>query len=127
MTAHLITPARGAHFTMYLVQMTNDSRASQLAAGVERFIFVVQGQVLISHSGKKIKLSSNDYAYFPPGSSDTMASSDGAGLCVFERVYGKKVWRTRSGLGTCPGLLSIKMVKILVHSWHNLCQIFTRR
>eukprot|EP00879_Flechtneria_rotunda_P024199 GHRR01025647.1.p2 GENE.GHRR01025647.1~~GHRR01025647.1.p2 ORF type:complete len:211 (+),score=53.50 GHRR01025647.1:531-1163(+) len=90
MTAHLITPARGAHFTMYLVQMTNDSRASQLAAGVERFIFVVQGQVLISHSGKKIKLSSNDYAYFPPGSSDTMASSDGAGLCVFERVYGKK-------------------------------------
>jgi hypothetical protein len=36
LTAHLITPAKGAHFTMYLVQMKEGSKAAQLAPTVER-------------------------------------------------------------------------------------------
>lgn len=40
LTAHLITPAKGAHFTMYLVQMKEDSKAAQLADKVERQVAV---------------------------------------------------------------------------------------
>ncbi len=36
LTAHLITPAKGAHFTMYLVQMKEGGKAAQLAPTVER-------------------------------------------------------------------------------------------
>jgi hypothetical protein len=36
LTAHLITPAKGPHFTMYLVQMKAGGKAPKLAAGVER-------------------------------------------------------------------------------------------
>lgn len=36
LTAHLITPAKGAHFTMYLVQMKEGSKAAQLAPTIER-------------------------------------------------------------------------------------------
>ncbi|WIA10945.1 hypothetical protein OEZ85_011108 [Tetradesmus obliquus] len=90
MTAHLITPAKGPHFTMYLVQMKQDSKASQLDPKVERFVFMVEGNVQVKHDGKAIDLAANDYAYFPPGSNDTLTSAKGAGLCVFERVYSKK-------------------------------------
>jgi hypothetical protein len=37
LTAHLITPAKGAHFTMYLVQMQQGAKAAQLAPTVERY------------------------------------------------------------------------------------------
>lgn len=37
LTAHLITPAKGAHFTMYLVQMKEGGKAAQLAPTVERY------------------------------------------------------------------------------------------
>lgn len=36
LTAHLITPAKGAHFTMYLVQMKEGGKAAQLAPTFER-------------------------------------------------------------------------------------------
>lgn len=38
LTAHLITPAKGPHFTMYLVQMKEDSRASKLGEKIERWV-----------------------------------------------------------------------------------------
>lgn len=36
MTAHLISPATGAHFSMYLARMSADAKAPAPAAGVER-------------------------------------------------------------------------------------------
>eukprot|EP00882_Tetradesmus_deserticola_P009908 GHRQ01010469.1.p1 GENE.GHRQ01010469.1~~GHRQ01010469.1.p1 ORF type:complete len:142 (+),score=9.89 GHRQ01010469.1:98-523(+) len=36
LTAHLITPAKGPHFTMYLAHMKEASKASQLNPNVER-------------------------------------------------------------------------------------------
>eukprot|EP00878_Enallax_costatus_P025359 GHUV01027130.1.p1 GENE.GHUV01027130.1~~GHUV01027130.1.p1 ORF type:complete len:192 (+),score=53.65 GHUV01027130.1:328-903(+) len=69
--------------------MKEDSEAPLLQPKVERFVFVVDGTVQVGHEGKSISLSSNQYAYFPPGSNHTLTSSKGAGLCIFERVYSK--------------------------------------
>eukprot|EP00882_Tetradesmus_deserticola_P030397 GHRQ01034120.1.p1 GENE.GHRQ01034120.1~~GHRQ01034120.1.p1 ORF type:complete len:252 (+),score=60.48 GHRQ01034120.1:306-1061(+) len=92
LTAHLITPAKGPHFTMYLAHMKEASKASQLNPNVERFVFVVEGNIQVKRTtgSKTIDLAANDYAYFPPGSNDTLTSVMGAGLCIFERVYSKK-------------------------------------
>jgi glyoxylate utilization-related uncharacterized protein len=41
-----------------------------LSAVLHRFVFVVDGEVSVTHGGKTLKLAANDYAYFPPGSMD---------------------------------------------------------
>ncbi|KAG2500763.1 hypothetical protein HYH03_001525 [Edaphochlamys debaryana] len=88
LTAHIVSPARGANFAMYLVDVKEDGSAEPPKAGVERFVLVLQGEASVVR-GKKdsIKLSANTYAYFPPNTTFTLESEDGAGLLVYERVY----------------------------------------
>mmetsp|Transcript_64 Transcript_64/g.177 ORF Transcript_64/g.177 Transcript_64/m.177 type:complete len:300 (-) Transcript_64:234-1133(-) len=88
-TAHLITPASGAHFVMYLVNMSPAaSSAPPGSPAVERFMFVIQGEVSVEANGKKLSLPSDHYAYFPPSMSHSITSSASAQLVVFERKYG---------------------------------------
>eukprot|EP00899_Mesostigma_viride_P020905 jgi/Mesvir1/28816/Mv24161-RA.1 len=46
--AVLITPAMGAHFIMFFAKMHANSSASQALPGVERFVFVLSGEVLVT-------------------------------------------------------------------------------
>ncbi|EFJ40623.1 hypothetical protein VOLCADRAFT_84422 [Volvox carteri f. nagariensis] len=87
LTAHLVSPARGANFAMYLAEMSDDSSAEPAKPGVERFVLVLQGEITVSHGAKNMVLGANSYVYFPPNSTDTLYSEDGAGLLVYERVY----------------------------------------
>jgi glyoxylate utilization-related uncharacterized protein len=34
-------------------------------------VFVLDGEAQVQHGGKALSLVENDYAYFPPGSTDT--------------------------------------------------------
>ncbi|KAG2447939.1 hypothetical protein HYH02_007392 [Chlamydomonas schloesseri] len=86
-TAHIVSPARGANFVMYLADMRDDSSAEPAAAGVERFALVLTGEASVRHGKKNIKLGPNTYVYFPPNSTDVLSSEDGAGLLIYERVY----------------------------------------
>ncbi|GLI70887.1 hypothetical protein VaNZ11_015911, partial [Volvox africanus] len=86
-TAHLVSSARGANFAMYLVDMSDGSSAEPAKPSVERFVLVLQGEITVQHGGKDIQLGANSYVYFPPNSTDTLSSEDGAGLLVYERVY----------------------------------------
>lgn len=87
LTAHLVSPARGANFAMYLAQMEEGGIAAAPKPGVERFVMVIEGEITVNNKGKDISLSANHYAYIPPNSTVTLASEDGAGLLVYERVY----------------------------------------
>lgn len=86
-TAHLVSPARGANFAMYLAEMGEGSSAAPAAAGIERIVLVLTGHAEVQRAGGPVALGPNSYAYLPPNSTDTLASSDGAGLLVYERVY----------------------------------------
>ena len=87
-TAHIVSPARGANFAMYLAEMGEGSSAAPAAAGIERFVMVLTGEAEVRKAGKApIALGVNSYAYFPPNSTDSLASEDGAGVLVYERVY----------------------------------------
>jgi hypothetical protein len=48
LAAYLITPAMGAHFTMYLANMAGNASSFQPLSGIERFVFVVKGEVMLT-------------------------------------------------------------------------------
>ncbi len=87
LTAHIVSPARGANFAMYLAEVSAGGSAEPASAGVERFVLVLTGGITVTRDKKTIELGANTYAYFPPNSTDTLASTSGAGLLVYERVY----------------------------------------
>lgn len=95
MTAHLISPAVGSHFSMYLVDMNGNASSRPLPAEVERFIFVLKGNINVTVSSRKYKsvpnpvaLEADNFAYFPPGLHHQLfADSQGAALLVWERKY----------------------------------------
>ncbi|KAM7273992.1 hypothetical protein ACFE04_028656 [Oxalis oulophora] len=92
--AYLITPAMGSHFVMYLAKMqvlstlTENSRSGLPPQDVERFIFVVQGDVTLSNASSiSHKLTVDSYAYLPPNIEHSMNCVASATLVVFERKY----------------------------------------
>jgi len=89
LTAHLISPASGAHFTMYLANMAADSTAGPMPdASMERFVFVIAGSVTVQPGDRPADvLDADHYAYFPAGVSHSISSASGAQLVVFERKY----------------------------------------
>ncbi|RAL50685.1 hypothetical protein DM860_015832 [Cuscuta australis] len=90
LAAFLITPEMGSHFAMYLAKMQENSISGLPPAGVERFIFVVDGNVVLSNaSGKSHTLKVDSYAYLPPDAEHTVKSDVSATLVVFERRYSK--------------------------------------
>ncbi|GAX83252.1 hypothetical protein CEUSTIGMA_g10678.t1 [Chlamydomonas eustigma] len=90
-TSHLISPASGANFAMYLADLKTESAAGAPAPGAERFILVVEGEVTVTTSdGRSVDLRHNDYAYFPPHDSGKITSATGSGLLIYERMYNLK-------------------------------------
>lgn len=87
LTSHVISPATSpaTHFSMFLVDMGPASAGLPAATGVERFVFVLNGE-LTADLTESLTLSPGDYIYLPPNSTVRL-SSDGAGLLVFERAY----------------------------------------
>lgn len=87
LTSHFISPAAGAHFSFFLADMKPGAVAPAPAQGVERFVLIVNGSIKVD--GVKGWLTTNHYAYFPPGSS-SFKSTEGAGILVIERKYSLK-------------------------------------
>ncbi|KAG8662320.1 hypothetical protein MANES_01G089000v8 [Manihot esculenta] len=86
--AYLITPAMGSHFVMYLAKMQGKSRSGLPPHDVERFIFVVQGSVILTNaSSASHKLMVDSYAYLPPNFEHFVECDGSATLAVFERRY----------------------------------------
>ncbi|XP_024384572.1 probable (S)-ureidoglycine aminohydrolase isoform X3 [Physcomitrium patens] len=89
LAAYLITPAMGAHFTMYLASMAGNSSSAEPPAGVERFVFVVKGEVSMTADLllDTAILMVDEFAYIPAGAKHTLSSTFSATLVVFERRY----------------------------------------
>jgi (S)-ureidoglycine aminohydrolase len=86
--AYLISPAIGAHFTMYLAKMHDGSKSALPPKGVERLIFVLQGSILLSEeSGNTHTLLVDSYAYLPANMKHSVISDEVTTLVIFERRY----------------------------------------
>lgn len=88
LAAYLITPAIGAHFVMYLAKMQGNSQSGLPSYDVERFIFVVEGSVIMTNvSGVSHKLKVDSYAYLPPNFEHSLKCDEPATVIVFERRH----------------------------------------
>ncbi|XP_021768054.1 (S)-ureidoglycine aminohydrolase-like [Chenopodium quinoa] len=85
---HLITPAMGSHFVMYIAKMQDNSRSAPPPVDVERFIFVVDGAVTLTNgSDNSHSLVVDSFAYLPPNFQHSIDSDTPATLVVFERRH----------------------------------------
>lgn len=85
----LISPQLGARFTQYLVTLGQDQEAGESSLplpGVERFVYVVRGEVGLETEDQQTRLGAGGFAYFPPNTHH-MLTSNGARLTLFERRY----------------------------------------
>ncbi|KAG0558525.1 hypothetical protein KC19_10G034700 [Ceratodon purpureus] len=91
LAAYMITPAMGAHFTMYLATMAGNSSSAEPPSGIERFVFIVKGETTLTADLPQgtATLKVDEFAYIPPGSKHTFSTSHSATLVVFERRYSK--------------------------------------
>lgn len=88
LAAYLITPAIGAHFVMYLAKMQGNSQSGLPSYDIERFIFVVEGSVIMTNvSGVSHKLKVDSYAYLPPNFEHSLKCDEPATVIVFERRH----------------------------------------
>ena len=84
----LFSPRMGAGFAQYLVQMNPGAVASPPALGVERFVYVLEGEVEVELTrGVPHALGPGGFAYLPPGGDVPLRSNSEGRLCVFEKRY----------------------------------------
>ncbi|MBW6417584.1 (S)-ureidoglycine aminohydrolase [Celeribacter sp. PS-C1] len=83
--AFLISPDMGAKFAMGLVRTAEGlSDIAPAPAGNARFLFVLEGEVVLSGKGT---LGAEGYAFLPPQDGATLSASAGASFVFFEWVF----------------------------------------
>ena len=85
---HLITPALGANFALFLAEAEVDTAVGAPTPGVERFVLRQGGTVEVALSGEgPHTLGEEGYAFLPADCAHDLALEQGAQLLVLERVY----------------------------------------
>ncbi|PZA08410.1 MULTISPECIES: (S)-ureidoglycine aminohydrolase [unclassified Meiothermus] len=82
-----ISPQMGAAFTMYQVELPASGRGEATLAGVERFVYVLEGEILAHLGGKTHSLTQGGYAFFPAGVSHVLEAVGKARLAVYEKPF----------------------------------------
>lgn len=84
----LISPRMmGARFTQYLVFLDSGGASGPARPGVERFVYVEDGEAVLEMGGRTTRLAAGGYAYLPPGAAHTLRAETPCRLIVFERGY----------------------------------------
>ena len=89
-TAHIISPAVGANFAMYMAKMNVGGKASSPTKGVERFMMILHGTVTVEAENGldgKIELNTGDFFYAPPVVRHSIYCIEPAHILLFERNY----------------------------------------
>jgi (S)-ureidoglycine aminohydrolase len=79
----LIAPRKGARFTQYLALMGPGAVAGPPLPGVERVVYVIEGEV--THAGRT--LTTGGFAYVPPDGAGDLRAATSARVNVFEKRY----------------------------------------
>lgn len=86
--AYLVSPAMGSHFSMYLANMEENSTSGLPGVDVQRFVFVLKGDLVLSTAFTEAqKLSVGSFLYLPPNLKHSLQCASSATIVVFERRY----------------------------------------
>lgn len=82
------SPRLGAQFAQYTVEMQEAGGISPgVEKGVQRFVWVIEGEVEIEYGMTGKRLGVGHYGYLPAGFRGEIVSASGAKLCVIEKKY----------------------------------------
>jgi (S)-ureidoglycine aminohydrolase len=80
-----ISPALGAGFTQYTAEFESDGELGGTEA--ERFVYVIDGSVMLEVNGKSSKLGARGYAFLPQGLPHRIAGAEPSRAAVIEKRY----------------------------------------
>ncbi len=83
----LISPQMGARFTQYIAYMERGSLSSMPAIGVQRFLYVMEGEIRLFIEENENRLVDGDYAYIPSDTEHSIRGNRKSKLCIFEKPY----------------------------------------
>ncbi len=83
----LISPAMGARFSQYLALMDVGGSSAPPLGGVERFLYVLEGELELKTDAGCETLAAGGYAFLPPGFPHLFTARLASRACVFERRY----------------------------------------
>jgi (S)-ureidoglycine aminohydrolase len=85
----LISPqmSNRPHFTQTLVIMDAQSRSGIPLTGVQRFVYVLEGDIHADLNAQSYALPAGHFAYIPANTPHTLTAESGAKLIVFEKIY----------------------------------------
>jgi (S)-ureidoglycine aminohydrolase len=78
-------PAMGAAFTQYTAEFAPGGMLGP--ASSQRFVYVLDGEIVVETSRKKQRLRQNGYAYLPPGKRHQVAAVHCSRAAVIEKRY----------------------------------------
>jgi (S)-ureidoglycine aminohydrolase len=87
-----ISPQMGARFAQYTAILGPGAASSPPGEGIERFVFVIAGEIRLNVEGKRHQLAEGQFAFLPPNTLHefTTPESDtpgGARIAMFEKRY----------------------------------------
>ncbi len=83
----LISPALGARFSQYLALMEKGGAAALPSPGVQRALYVLEGEVEISAATQSAVLGVGGYAYLPAGEPHDLVAREASRVHVFEKPF----------------------------------------
>jgi (S)-ureidoglycine aminohydrolase len=84
----VISPRMGARFTQYLALLEPGGTAGPAASGLERLIYVLEGELALSMAGGSDGLiGPGGFAFCPAGTQVAARATTGARLNIFEKRY----------------------------------------
>ena len=83
----LIAPRMGAKFAEYLAGMQPGATSALPPAGVERFIYVLTGDLAVHVDGATSALTAGGYAFFPAGAAHQLTAACEVRAVIIEKPY----------------------------------------
>jgi (S)-ureidoglycine aminohydrolase len=83
----LISPQMGARFSQYLARMEPGAEAGPPLPGIERVLYVLEGEVTLTAQTMVYRLSRGGYAFVPADSNATLRAQTASQVNVFEKRY----------------------------------------
>ncbi|MGB2667645.1 MAG: (S)-ureidoglycine aminohydrolase [Candidatus Acidiferrum sp.] len=80
-------PAIGANFAQYSAEFEAGGELG--ASPAQRFIYVLDGQLIVEGEGRHTELAARGYAYFPEGATHKVTATKASRAAVIEKSYQK--------------------------------------
>lgn len=78
---------QGARFTQFTAEMGAGAEAGPPPADIQRFAFVLEGEVTVEVNGETRTMREYDYAYLPAGTAHRLRAAQPARVSVFEKRF----------------------------------------